>query len=147
MTLTYGLRTPRDLFEKLMRDAALLNDEVTSDRFFNFVLTGYSIIDWLKHEPSVSAGDVQSMYKNPWIRVCGELANASKHFKLDKQSTAVADTQRHQGWGRGRYGKGGWGVGEQQITLSLSDGSSIDCLEFVKRVIAVWEAFFLSHRL
>jgi hypothetical protein len=36
--LTYGLETPSDLLAKLKRDAALLKDEVTSDRFFNFVV-------------------------------------------------------------------------------------------------------------
>jgi hypothetical protein len=46
MTLTFGLETPRDLLEKLKRDAALLREEATSDKFFNFVVTGYSIIDW-----------------------------------------------------------------------------------------------------
>jgi hypothetical protein len=38
--LTFGLKTPRDLLEKLKRDATLLDDEVTSDRFFNFAVTG-----------------------------------------------------------------------------------------------------------
>ncbi len=53
MALTFGLRTPRDLLEKLERDAALINDEVTSDRFFNFVVTGYSMVDWIKNDSSI----------------------------------------------------------------------------------------------
>ena len=39
MSLTFGLQTPRDLLEKLKRDGSLLDDEVTSDRLFNFVIT------------------------------------------------------------------------------------------------------------
>ena len=54
MALTYGLRNPRDLLDKLKRDASLLAQGVTSDKFFNFVITGYSIIDWVKNDTSIS---------------------------------------------------------------------------------------------
>jgi len=80
MSLTFGLQNPRDLLDKLKRDAALLEEEVTSDRFFNFVVTGYSIVDWLKHEPSVPQAATLAMYKDRWIKICGDLATASKHF-------------------------------------------------------------------
>jgi hypothetical protein len=37
----------------LQRDAAGLEEEVTSDRLFNFVVTGYSMIDWVENDPNV----------------------------------------------------------------------------------------------
>jgi hypothetical protein len=52
--LTCGLKASRDLFERLKRDGRLLDEEVTSDRFFNFVIAGYSLIDWVKHKPTVA---------------------------------------------------------------------------------------------
>jgi hypothetical protein len=55
MSLTYGLQSARDLFAKLQRDAATLDKEVSSDNFFNFVVTGYSLVDWIEKDPSVSA--------------------------------------------------------------------------------------------
>lgn len=54
MSLTYGLETARDLFEKLSRDANLLDEEVTSDSFFNFVVTAYSLVDWVQNDPTVN---------------------------------------------------------------------------------------------
>ena len=57
MSLTYGLQTAKELLEKLRRDAALLDEEVSSDRFFNFVVTGYSLIDWIKNDPAVPAAE------------------------------------------------------------------------------------------
>lgn len=53
MSLTYGLKTARDLLAKLERDADLLQSEVSSDRFFNFVVTAYSLADWVQADPSV----------------------------------------------------------------------------------------------
>ena len=85
MSLTYGLQTAKELLEKLRRDAALLDEEVSSDRFFNFVVTGYSLIDWIKNDPAVPAAAkaaVSPLYSDPWLKVCGDLATASKHFIL-----------------------------------------------------------------
>ena len=60
MSRTYGLRTASDLLAKLEHDAQLLRDEVSSDRFFNFVVTAYSLADWIKNDPAVpTAGQSQ----------------------------------------------------------------------------------------
>lgn len=87
MALTPGLHTVRDVFAKLKRDAALLNEAITEDRFFNFVVTGYSLIDWVKNDPAVPASAkakavVDGLHKDTWLKVCGDLATASKHFEL-----------------------------------------------------------------
>ena len=147
MTLTYGLQTSRDLFDKLKRDATLLDQEVTSDRFFNFVVTAYSLIDWLKHEPAVPPVDTEAMYNDPWIKVCGDIATASKHFTLDWRSPITAKVESSQGYGAGRYGKGGYGRGEEGIRIELNDGQSFSCLELASKVIETWESFFRSHAL
>jgi hypothetical protein len=152
MTLTYGLSSVRDLFAKLQRDAALLDEEVTSDRFFNFVVTGYSMIDWVQNDPSLppaanTAAVVQELRHDQWLKVCGDLANASKHFTLDirkrKPVTASADSTR--GYGVARYGKGAYGVGEECIEIQLNDGTSFHCLNFVTGVISTWEIFFATQ--
>jgi hypothetical protein len=145
--LTFGLRTPRDLLEKLKRDGTLLDDEVTSDRFFNFVITGYSLIDWLKHEPTVARSDVEAMYQDQWIKICGDIANASKHFSLTTRTPIASKVNSQQGFGVGRFGKGGFGVGEEGIVIELNDGSSFSCLELVRKVIETWEEFFRVHAL
>ncbi len=149
MSLTFGLNSFGDLRAKLDRDATKLTDEeVSVDNFFNFVVTGYSMIDWIKNDPAVplpAKQDVQSLYSDPWIRICGDLANASKHFVLTKRSPAVATTTVEQGFGVGRFGMGGWGVGEQAIQVTLSDGSSYDCLAVVNGVINSWRVFCSTH--
>jgi hypothetical protein len=54
MALTFSFNSVRDLMAKLEREAKALNEEaVTGDRFFNFAITGYSMIDWVKKDPSV----------------------------------------------------------------------------------------------
>lgn len=145
MTLTFGLQTPRDLLEKLKRDAVLLDEEVTSDRFFNFVVTGYSLIDWVKNYIPSLKKHADAMRRNHWVGICGDLANAGKHFKLERPiSPASSAESKLGGWG-GRWGKGGWGTGEEVITITLSDGTTLGGLDLVKNVLAAWDGFFSTH--
>jgi hypothetical protein len=148
MPLTYGLQTAKELLEKLRRDAALLDEEVSSDRFFNFVVTGYSLIDWIKNDPAVPAAAkaaVSPLYSDPWLKVCGDLATASKHFILTTRVPMTADASSNRGWGAGRFGKGGWGVGEESIAVKLNDGTTYSGLDLVKEVLQMWDRFFSTH--
>src|SRR5207244_10951499 len=99
MQLTPGLQTAKDLHEKLKRDAGLLQEEVTSDRFFNFVITGWSLVDWVQNDTTVPLHlkcAVVGLRNNQWLKVCGDLATAAKHFALTRRRpvTARAESQR-----------------------------------------------------
>jgi len=150
MALTFGLTSIRDLHAKLQRDAATLDEEVTSDSFFNFVVTGYSMIDWVKNDPSVSSAAkvpaiVESLYNDHWLKVCGDLATASKHFTLTKRTPITSSASSLSGFGVGRFGKGVYGVGEESIEVCLNDGTSFHCLDMVQGVLSSWQTFFSTH--
>ncbi len=154
MALTFSLLSVNDLFAKLQRDAAALEQEVTSDRLFNFVVTGYSMIDWVKNDPKVPPAAkadpvVQGLHDDRWLRICGDLANGCKHFTLDlhKRKPITASASSKRGYGVGRYGKGGYGVGEESIEVQLNDGTSFPCLDLVNNVIKSWQSFFKSQGL
>jgi hypothetical protein len=158
MSLTYGLRGARDLLEKLKRDAALLDREVTSDNFFNFVVTGYSIIDWVKNDTSISQSArsaVGNLRDDRWIKVCGDLAIASKHFTLTTRKPITSGAESHEGERETkRLGNFPWGVTEytvidptENIKIYLEDGSTMSGLELVKNVIETWDNFFRTHHL
>ncbi|MDQ6977284.1 MAG: hypothetical protein Q9M75_04150, partial [Ghiorsea sp.] len=89
-SLRFGFTNVSDLFDKLQRDAVLLDEEVTSDRFFNFVITGHSMIDWVRKDSNIpesvrDENTIKELRENKWLKVCGEIANANKHFRLDKK--------------------------------------------------------------
>lgn len=147
MNLTPGLPSAIDLFRKLQRDAQLLDQEVTSDRFFNFVVTGYSLIDWVKEDSSLPAAArtdeaIRALYDSPWLRVCGDLATASKHFVIKYREPVTTSATSTTAYGQGRYGKGVYGVGEESIEVEISDGGKWAALEFATGVIQAWLEFF-----
>ena len=151
MTLSASFKTARDLLAKLDRDYALLNEGISSDRFFNFVVTAYSLCDWIKNDPSVptaAKADLERFRAQRTPLICRDVTNASKHFELNEKSQAKAVTEcveSAQGYGVGRFGIGPYGVGEEQITLRLSDGAVFGVLGFSADVLAAWRSFFSRH--
>ncbi len=150
MSLTSGLRSAKELLEKLHRDAALLDDEVSSDRFYNFAVTGYSMVDWVRNDPTVPAAaktqpEIDGLRNNRWIQICGDIATANKHFTLNQRVPITGSVSAEQGWGQGRWGKGGWGEGEQSIDIVLTDGTQVCGLELVLKVVKEWDLFFQRH--
>ena len=118
--------------------------------FFNFVVTGYSLIDWIKHDPTVPASakeqiQIDALYTDTWLKVCGDLATAAKHFKFTIRVPEMSSASSSSGYGMGRFGKGGFGVGEESINIVLNDGTSYNGLDFLQGVLSSWDAFFLKH--
>ena len=149
MLLIPGISTAKDLFEKLKRDAAILDKEVSSDAFFNFVITGYSLIDWVKKDSSIphAKADIDALYSNKWLKICGDLATSAKHFVFTNRKPITSSSTSRQGYGIGRYKKGAYGVGEELIAVSLTDGSEISSLEIVLNVIDTWQLYFTKHKI
>lgn len=156
-TLTYGFSSVRDLYAKLQRDAQTLLDEgVTSDGLFNFVLTGDSMIDWVKNDSSLpetarTQSAMNGLYADRWLKVCKDLANASKHFTLTRGEPITLSATSEKGFGLGRFGMGGFGVGEESIYIEvrlnnqLNETESFHCLDLVNGVMNTWRDFFSTH--
>lgn len=108
------------------------------------------MIDWVKNDPSVSSAAkvpaiVESLYNDHWLKVCGDLATASKHFTLTKRTPITSSASSLSGFGVGRFGKGVYGVGEESIEVCLNDGTSFHCLDMVQGVLSSWQTFFSIH--
>lgn len=150
MVLSFGFSGIKDLFLKLEREATALNEEVTRDRFFNFVVTSYSLIDWIKNDPSVPSSAknkqvIERLYNDRWLKICGDLATACKHFELTTRKPVTSSATSEQGFGFGRYNKGLHGIGEEAIVVTLNNKTTIDCQDIIAGVLTTWNSFFLEH--
>ena len=105
--LTYGLYSPCDLLKKLKFEAERLKQNFNSYDFFNFVVTAYHLCDWVEKNFGLRKGDILDSYLE--IQICRDLANASKHFGIDRyqSTTYYADSVS--------YG------GEEKITIETID--------------------------
>lgn len=150
--LTYSFQSAKDMLEKLRREHQRLQTEVTGDNFFNFVATGYHLAEWVERDPSIpgpAKSDLASVRAGTCIATCRDLTNASKHFRLNSnyQNQVTSNAKSERGFGVGRYGMGGYGGGEESITIELLDGRTFNALEMSDEVLQEWEAFFNRHAL
>lgn len=137
----------------MQRDVDLLGDEITSDRFFNFVVTAYHLREWIKLDPTVPElakhpAVMKAVSRNKWFRVCRDLANASKHFQLDSKRNPdpiVASATASKEEGDDPYGNGPYGAGDERIVIELTDGSRYHCLDLIAGVLNLWDRFFTTH--
>ena len=144
LDLTYGFRCAKDLFEKLKRDGKLLEEQVTSDRFFNFVVTAYHLCEWVQKDPQIQDRP-QFPGNNSNIAICRDITNASKHFGLNekgRKKAVVKQVDSKKAFGTGRFGKGAYGGGEEGIKIILEGGKVMDAIGFKNSVVDLWTSFF-----
>jgi hypothetical protein len=85
------------------------------------------------------------MYGESWIRVCGEIANTSKHFKLKTPNPITSKVESVE-YGFGLRFGGAFGLARRGMRFELNDGTSFSHVTFVENVVNVWEVFFRYTR-
>ena len=73
MPLTFGLQDASDMLAKLHHEHERLEREVTSYNLFNFVVTAYHLIEWVKRRSGCARRakrDLDSIRKDTYIAVC-----------------------------------------------------------------------------
>ena len=148
MTHHPGIHSTRDLFEKLVRELARLEQEVSPDTFANFVITAHSLCDWVDKDPAISPAAkaaLPGMRAKALLQVCRDLANGTKHFRLNYPNAVVVDATCITAFGAGRYGVAPYGVGEPTVQITLSSGAAADGLKVAREVTAEWRAFCTTH--
>lgn len=86
MKATHDFQTPRNIFEKLIRDYEHLNILVSGDAMFNFVSTAYHFQEWIKNSPLKSSEPVKRLLKktsaHKYIKLCKEIITAKKNYQI-----------------------------------------------------------------
>lgn len=89
MGQTYNFQTPRDLYEKLCRDAEKLDLVIDGDHLFNFIATAHHLKDWMKHSPLKGSTVIKRLLKtlknDENLKICSDIVAANTHFKIQPQ--------------------------------------------------------------
>ncbi|GED43677.1 hypothetical protein [Cobetia marina] len=90
MSILPVLDSPNDLLMKLCRESmrtyTAKSIEEVSDHFFNFCITAHAHRDWIIKYSDLDKKSVHCYFNQyETLRMCRDIANASKHFGLDRQ--------------------------------------------------------------
>jgi len=135
--------SPQSRYLNLLRSYERLKKEVHSADFSNFVTDANHLREAIEKDPActpLQKIEAQKLYTDRWCKMCNEIPNNEKHFKLRKKD--VSDTVVKKGFDIGCFGVGGFGVGEHSIVLELADGTQMDALDFIESVINLYRPIF-----
>ncbi len=96
MKSEHNFTTPRNLFEKLLRDSDRFDKEPNGDNFFDFIATAYHLKEWIKKSPISSHETTKRMLRkvsrHPLMKKCCNLVDGDSTFVFeveDEKNSAV----------------------------------------------------------
>ncbi len=138
-------------FQKLEKVVGRIKGGLHKDDLDEFFKTAYHLIEVTERDEGttlIQKSMASALRQDIDIKICRDIANASKHFRLDPKlnpSPTIERASTCEGFGVGRFGKGAYGIGEQSVTLHLSDGTTTNALSLVERIFAKWAEIFTGR--
>ncbi len=87
MKEVHDFTTPRNLYEKLIRDSDKLDCEMSGDNLFNFMATAYRLQTWIKKSPMIQHETIKRLLrkaaKEESIKNCCAVLEGKKHFLIE----------------------------------------------------------------
>jgi hypothetical protein len=120
------------------------NEVTFQDDMWAFFQNCWHVKDWLKKDPVVDeqlkAKVIDAAHRSPKLKICRELCNGTKHFKLDKQGAAATHSRTTI-----RIEPGAWA----EIDCMFDDGqdNELHGKQLAQECIAEWESILLAHKL
>ena len=145
-TAFFEIRSPRDLLEKAKRDYARMKTETSTDTIFNFFVTTYHVVDYVKALGTVPPSAIDKFYDDPDFKMCQFLCNKGKHITLRQRSSYEAKYQAAvPGVPLERFFLGTSELGELERFVVLDGGKEIDTVDLGAKLLKTWETFFIAH--
>ncbi len=138
-------------FQKLTKVFRRIQDNLHKDDLDDFFKTAYHLIEITNMDENATSSQksmASALRQDIEMQICRDIANAAKHFRLDPKrnpSPTIERASTCEGFGVGRFGKGAYGIGEQSVTLHLSDGTTTNALILVERIFAKWAEIFTGR--
>lgn len=117
------------------------------DEVIAFFQACYHLKDWLKNDPAsrVTSSEVEDFVeRTPSLRLCGDLANGSKHLQLDRPRV---DPDARIGARNYKLGLGGRGPTISVTYTVEAAGKTYDALTLAEECWGAWETYLLRKGL
>ncbi len=142
----FEITSPRDLLHKAKRDYEKMKADTSTDTIFNFFVTTYHVVDYVKSLGTVSDSAIDQLYADADFKLCQFLCNKGKHIKLRSGEPYEA---KHQpgipGGTLGTFVLGLDPLGGPDKFVVLDGSQEVNVIELGARLIDKWESFFAIH--
>jgi hypothetical protein len=116
------------------------------DDLWSFFQNCWHLKDWVRNDPDVSASlneQIEEIVtKYPHIIVCADLANRTKHWRLDRVRVDAKFAQRNVA-----VHVGNPTTSESEHIITLGDGTKMVALAVAQKAVEEWQEIFTTHGL
>ena len=139
------------------RDSTAYDDDLWS-----FFQNCHHLKDWIINDQTVSdkikgikGGNIEDFVnKNEALRICADLANRSKHLRLDRVRDDAKITSRSvtiypptANIGAPTAGSDSVGTSTCEHTITLRDGGTRKALDVAREAVKAWRSFLSNNKL
>ena len=139
----FEITSPRDLLHKAKRDYEKMKADTSTDTIFNFFVTTYHVVDYVKALGTVSDSAIGQLYADADFKLCQFLCNKGKHIKL--WNGEPYETKHQAGGNLGTFVLGLDPLGGWEKFVVLDGSQEVNVIQLGARLIDKWEAFFATH--
>ena len=142
----FEMSSPCDLLGKAIRDYEKMQKNISTDTIFNFFVTTYHVMDYVKALGTVNTLAIKQFYNDTDFKLCNFLCNKGKHFHLKNREPYETKHQPAiQGDTLGSFVLGVGCLGGTERFVLLDNNQEIDVIELGEKLIDKWKAFFKTH--
>jgi hypothetical protein len=142
----FKIATPRDLLEKARRDIEKMKADTSTDTIFNFFVTTYHVVDYIKALGTIPQTVIDQLYSDADFRLCQFLCNKGKHIQLRGDEPFEA---KHKpaipGGALDSFSLGVDQLGDPERFVVLDGAQEVDVIQLGNKLIKKWEDFFSVH--
>lgn len=137
------------MLEKAKRELDKMKSSLDTDSIFNFFVTTYHVMDYVRAKGSVSQSAIDAFYSDSDFQMCNFICNKGKHIQLKKyaKTSDPYKTKHTLGvlYGAVSFNEAMYNEGESYVIV---DGSrEIDIIVLGESLIVKWEKFFADNSL
>jgi hypothetical protein len=114
------------MWRKALRELEVLRGDVNPETIFDFFVTSYHVMDYVKAMGTVPKAAIDEMYKDPDFGLCQFICNKGKHLELRQEPGHDAHSD----------------VGATPRYAVIVEGRRIDVLQLARAVVGRWRRFF-----
>ncbi|MEP9322366.1 hypothetical protein PPMP20_04385 [Paraburkholderia phymatum] len=141
----FELTDATEMLRKAKRELARIQSDASVDHVYNFFVTAYHVIDYVKEGGSVSREELQALRTDWMIQYCADVCNKAKHMRLTRRDDVTP--VRFSGT------VGGAPIGMLPLNATderwvmWQDGTYVEMVSFARATVVRLEQFFIANKI
>ena len=146
MKATHDFQTPRNIFEKLLRDYEHLDVLVSGDAMFNFISTAFHFQEWIKNSPLEASEPIKRLLKKTAdhknIKLCKDIVSAKKSYQIIIEDPNLPEGQEMDFKSiPSKFDKHSYEDGSKTFVFKVGD-EEIDPFKFKEEILQLYSTYF-----